>query len=442
MRAKIRAARILSILCLCLGAAVFLLWRYTPAVSGAVQQPDVHEIINIPVGEVTAIAVTNDKASFGVMQKGNVLEVVSPVQGSYDHSQLRTLIYAACHLTGSRKNSDPESWKDYGYGNAQSVVSLFRQDGSVESFTVLMQSPIDQNYYVFSESQQAVYLVSKQDAQLFLRAEKDFFTRSIFPVITAANYGGLESVSLSYGGNGRDYTLEQQGGVFRLTSPIVQRVPTVAALQELLNYISALYSDEFIAENADYSQYNFDNYALKISMTFEGRQHTALLLDEGGDSCLMLNPDSGNLYRVTGSNLALLMRDYLVLLDGKAYNYSVGDLRSLTVTTGGKSRLYEISGQGEELTAAYDDQKLNSAELIALMKVLNGAAIARELSPEETVQGQPVLTLSFTMKSGSVEQVDFIAASQDSYYVRVNQITNFTISAATLTHILEAVTVE
>ncbi len=432
MRTKIKAVRLLSLLCLCFGAASMLLWRYTPATVGQADQTAVYEITDIPVSEITAVAITNKQASFGVMQKEGALEVVSDTEGSYDQAQLRALVYAASHLTGSRKNTDPESWAGYGYGDAQAVVSLFRQDGSTVSFAVLMQNPIDQNYYVFSEDEQAVFLVSQKDVELFLRGDREFFIRSVFPVVTAANYDKVQAVSLDFGGSGRSYTLEQQGGVFRLTSPIVQRLPASTVLQELLGYVSALYADQLVAQEADLSQYGFDAYTLKITMTYEGREYTALLLDEGGDSCLMANPDTGSVYRVAGSNIALLRRDYLTLLGGVAYQYSAGDLRSLAITGGGQSLLYEISGQGEGLTAVSGGSRLDSAAFVELMQALNSAAIQREVPPDETVQGQPALMLTFTLQTGSVEQVDFIPASQGSYYVRINNVTNFTTEAAVL----------
>ncbi len=442
MKTKIKAVKILAVLCLCFGAATLLLWRYAPAAAGETQDTAVYEITNIPVGEITAVGVTNGKASFGVMQQGGQpLEMVSNVKGSYDQAQLRALIYAACHLTGSRKNTDPDSWEAYGYGSPQAMVSLFKADGTTVNFAILTQNPIDQNYYVFSQDEQAVYLVSKKEAELFLREEKDFFNRSIFPVITAANYSGVESVKLEFGGHGRDYTLEQQGGVFRLTSPIVQRVPTSAVLQELLGYISALYSDEFIAENADLNQYGFDAYTLKISLIFEGQPYTALLLDQGGDTCLMANPDTGAVYRVTRSNLSLLTRDYLTLLDGAAYAYSIGDLRSVAVITGGQETLFELSGQGEALTAVSGSLRLNAAQVPQMMQAFS-AKIQSEIPPDEPVQGQPVLTLSFTLQSGSIEQVEFIPKSKELCYVRINGVTNFTTSAAVIQQIRQAAGIE
>ena len=435
MRAKVYAVRILSVLCICFGIAAVMLWRYTPNTVASQADTAVYPITEIPVGEIAAIAITNQKASFGVMLQNGVIEVVSDIQGNYDQSQLRALCYAVGHLNGSRKNTDQKSWQGFGIESPLARVTIFKTDGQSENFAVLSQNPIDQNYYLFSETHQAVYLISKREAELFLRQEEDFFNRSIFPVITTANYLDLQSLTLEYGGNGQDYTIEQQGGVFRITHPINQRVPASAVYQQLLRVISALYSDEFIAENADLAEYGFDNYTLKITMLFGSQQYTALLLDQGDDVCLMANPANGSVYRVTQANLAQLRSDYLTLLGGKAYDYSIGDLRNIVIEAGEKQMLFEISGQGEGVTATSGDLTLRGAEAAQLMQTLNSAKILRQVGPDDIVRGLPVLTLTFTHQNGSTEKVEFISADQSNFFVTINGVTNFVTGSAAVIQI-------
>lgn len=437
MKAKIRAIPILAALCLLLGAATALLVAYSPRGAAVEADSTVYSITDISVADFAALAITNSKMSFGVLQQGQTLEVVSAVEGNYDMGELRSLVYAACHLTGSRKLTEQASWEEYGYGAPQAEVTVIKTDGTSQQVSILMQNPIDGNYYMYSHSGQAVYLVSQQVAELFLRGESDFFSHTVFPQITVENYTDLGDVSLDFNGKGRNYTLTQSEGSFRLTEPITHRVSAVTALQELVNYVSALYADAYVAQGASLSSYGFDDYTLRIELSFGGQSYSALLLDQGGDVCLMADEATGDVYEVQRANLPMLMRDYQTLLGGKVYQYAAGDVSDVTVSDAGAELFFQLSGEGESLGATVGGKLLDSGAVAQLMAALCAPEIEREA--KDITLAEAELALTFTMKNGSKERVEFIPQGGEDYAVSIGGVTNFITTGGSVQKIRSAV---
>lgn len=425
MITKIRAIKLLTLTAAVLLICTGLLTFYVRGKSGALTEAAggtkeaVYEITNIPVSEVAALAITNTKTRFGLLIKGEELEVVSDVQGSYSLSELRSLIYAAAHLTGSRKITDMTSAGQYGMDQPLASVSLIKTDGTQVDLSLLSQNPMDGNYYLYANAEQAIYLIPANIAELFMRQETDFFNHTVLPVINAAALQNIEWIHMDFRGGERNYRIEQKNGSFSLAEPISQKLTALSVMEKLIMPLSALYSDEFVEAGADLSEYGFDEFTLRADMRYGGQQYTALLLDIGDGICLMANELTGDVYKLGGESLMPLMKDYRELLDGKAFSYAAGDLKSVEVLEGDKSILAELSGEKGTGDAA-----------LKLLSVINDAEIASEVQGEIKNSGEadkkPVLTLIFTMQSGSIDVIELIPAAIGGFFVSVNETVNFT----------------
>lgn len=425
MIAKIKAIKLLvltvAVLLICAGFLTFYASGRqgdTGKGSGGVQEA-VFEITNIPVNEVAALAITNAKTRFGLLIKDDELEMVSDIQGNYSLTELRSLIYAAAHLVGSRKITDLTNAEQYGMNQPAASISLIKTDGTQLDLSLLSQNPMDGNYYLHPKTDQAIYLIPANVAELFLRQEADFFNHTVLPVIKASDLQSLEWIRMNYGTTGRDYRVEANNSSFSMTEPIKQKLTTLSVMQKLIMPLSALYSDEFIAAGADPAEYGFDDYTLRIEMMYGGQQYAALLLDTGDGVCLMADERTGDIYALGAESLAPLMADYRELFDGKVFSYASGDLKSVEVSEGENHILVDLSGEvGDE------EPKMR------LLSALNDAEIAAEIQggikTEGTADTAPILTLTYTMQSGSMDVIEFIPAPQGDYFVSVNKTVNFT----------------
>lgn len=436
MKAKRRAITALSAACLLLLACTAALALYTPrGAQDAQAGGTVYEITNIPVGEIRAVAVSNAEAIYGLMQSGGEITMVSDVQGVYSAAELRALVYAACHLTGKREIRDLSAAEQYGINSPLARITLIRSDGGEVNLSLLSQNPIDGSYFLFSEEKQAIYLIPPGEAELFLRREKDFESHTIFPPVSAENYRTVQEISLDFRRKGRDYKIENRPEGFYIVEPIYQRVPPVAVMEKL-RYISMLYADSVVAAGAELSQYGFDEYTLRLSMTCGGTEYTALLLDREDGTMLMANPENGAVYELGSEYLPELLQDYLALTGSTAFSYAAGDIRSVSVADGAREVLFELSGEGESLTAAVNGKKLDNAALAGLMGVFNSCGIEKEVFGAPA--GAADLTITFTMRSGRTETVAFVPAAEGSCYVSVNGVVNFTTTRAAAEAVREA----
>lgn len=174
MKAKIRALIVLSILCACLVLVYILLPKGKPVTAGSVspnaESPAI--ITDIPVSELLAIAISNSNGAFGILNNPDGITLISDKTGSFSVSQMRATAYTACHLPGIRDLKIIPEAQDI--ANSLSRFTLILTGGREQNFYILRKSPVGDDYLLFSEEQQSVFLVSAADAEWFLQSAEDF----------------------------------------------------------------------------------------------------------------------------------------------------------------------------------------------------------------------------------------------------------------------------
>jgi hypothetical protein len=177
VKAKIRALIILLILCVFLAAVYALLppaGSAGLAAGGAADRDAGFAVTDIPAGEVHALAISNKRGLFGVLNGPNGVIAVSDEEGPFDAAEMRALVYMACHLRGRRL--DKLSLSDSAdIANSLARITIILTGGAEYNFAVLRKSPVGDEYLLFSEEEQAVFLISESSAEWFLRGAADFF---------------------------------------------------------------------------------------------------------------------------------------------------------------------------------------------------------------------------------------------------------------------------
>jgi hypothetical protein len=85
---------------------------------------------------------------------------------------MRAFVYLACNLTGTRRLDTPPEAGDL--ANHLAIFTLIMTGGREYGFALLRKSPVSDDYLLFSEEHQAIFLISESHAQWFLRSAKDF----------------------------------------------------------------------------------------------------------------------------------------------------------------------------------------------------------------------------------------------------------------------------
>ncbi|MDR2434976.1 MAG: hypothetical protein LBD47_10475 [Treponema sp.] len=175
MKTKIRALIILLILCVFLA----LIYALLPA-EGDGSFPARGEgrdalsaITDIPAAEAQALAISNGRGLFGLLNGPGGVIAVSDMAGPFDAAEMRALLYLACHLKGRRL--DKFSPNAAALADSLARLSLILTGGREYNFALLRKSPVSDEYLLFSEEEQAVFLIPESSAEWLLRGAVDFF---------------------------------------------------------------------------------------------------------------------------------------------------------------------------------------------------------------------------------------------------------------------------
>lgn len=427
----------LTAVCLCLCGLTAFLALYTPQAQTGADPGAVESFAQVPLTELAAVMVQNQHASFAVMQTPNGPEMLSQLTAEYDDTQLYALLYAATHLSGSRKNTDRSTFADYGIDSPRATVTLMLADGSERKVQVLMTNPIDQNVYMYDVEGEAIYLVAGVTAELFLRDEPEFMSHSPLPLRDMSDFAAIRSLGMQFSGSTRDYTLTCTDTGYYLSAPIRQRVPSTVVASQLFVPLLSVYSDAFVAFGANLSDYGFDDSFLRLSLTTDAGTTQLWFARAQDGGCLMARPDTGNVYTVDPSVPEALTFDYTLLTGGTALYYGAGDLSQVVFDLPDAQIVAEVTGTGDTLGVSLNGKALGKQEAQTFMNALNGLPIAAEATPQGPLPAAS-LTVTVTMRTGAVEVTSFAPAGNGFSYLTVLGDTHFAVEDQSLQSLIDA----
>lgn len=428
MKAKLRAVVALAVCTALLSGALVWLSQEPEAVKP--EAAAVYEVMNVNVADIAAVKVENEQEAFAVMQGPDGLEMVSSQGGSYDLLQLRAFLYAAGHISGSRRIADEAAFAAYGMNAPRATITLYLSDGSLRTCLLLAENPLDQNSYFYSSADNAVYLIGKNIAELFLRSSKDFYSHTLFSLKTREDYAKVEQVTVSYGKTGRDYTMAQTEQGFYLTAPLSQRLSRSAVYANLLDPLLALYADEVVAAGAALADYGLDQPDLQVMLIVNGQAESAVFKREADGYCLMAEAGGSTVYRLAEEPFLMLSQDYTALMDGRVLTYTSDALDELTLLKNGQTALLEFSREDGGVTVRQNGAALAQDMVTRLMSALNQLSLVGELTTDVT--GESLFSFTARLHNGAEEQVEFIPVAQDVYAVSVNGAAHFATDSASL----------
>ena len=124
MKAMKRAAIALSLCVAALGALLGWLWWAPRPQAPAQETATVYEVVNIAPAQLAAVKVENASDAFAVFNGPQGLEMVSQAAATYDNAQLGELVYAAGHISGSRRVTDAATFESYGLSTPRATVTV------------------------------------------------------------------------------------------------------------------------------------------------------------------------------------------------------------------------------------------------------------------------------------------------------------------------------
>ena len=421
MKSKIRAFWILAACALLLCVAIFLLLDDpTPLPQSASDSETLYSITDISLPTLAAVQIRNPLSSFALLQTPNGIEVIAQENDHYDQMQLRTLFYAVCNLTSNRKITDPSRFSQYGLDAPEGEITLHFTDDTAERLLLLAKDPLGDNRYLYSEKENAIYLLPAQVAVLFFRSEKDFIVRTIFPLRTEADFSDIERIEVRLPQNDHEYALEPTAAGFSLVEPIQYRLPAANVRQKLLDNIVRLYADQVIATNADFSDYGLDAPFLILTLQIAGETYEACFALHPELGCLMGNPREKTVYSLEDDTAYLLVQSYIDLMGGQVFTYALGDLQTFRLTADGlPDVVISLTGNGRELTMHRNGILLSREVQNDITSALNSIPIVGQ--PQQDTPGQSAYRLVVQFRNGSTDILEFLSIGQGLCAVQVNE---------------------
>lgn len=434
---------VLTFVCVLLLIANILVWKPAAQETENCSQ-QVFQITNTSVSDVLALTVKNQNGSFAVMQQGDELEVISEYSNNieYDFAQLHALIYTVSHLSGSEKNSDEKTFQNYNFNSPVAEITILTKQGE-QKLSVLMENPMDRNYYLYSKEQNAIYLVGKEEAKLMLRSEKDFTSHTVLPTVSSESLENVKSISFDFGDNKyENFRIIKRDGSFYLTNPFETRLSTSEVYSRIFAKTNALYADEILSEE-EAAAYNATEYTLKITIITTAGESTVLLKDLADGSYLMQNENGGRVCRLKDDSLANLMLKPIDLLDGKIFSFNVGDIKSiktygddvellLNCTRESADGKVTINGKEKEVHLFAEDWKTFCLN-IGSVKIQKQVTAIKQ----NTMKMAPLLTMKIGDNHDEINELGFYEENGE-IKVFFNGICNFVCSQDTFNRISNA----
>ena len=442
MKKKLRALYILIALAVAFGAGTLAL--NVSGTGGEAQAADQAEVpcavTDIPLSKLSAIAVTNSQCSLGLLPMGeNVELVLADGEGKLisadvelSQSEARSMVYMLCHITAAKELEMPKDRNEYGYSSPNANLSFIFSDKTRSEFLLGSELSGDRGYYLFDLAADKLYIVGSDTAALLMRTQKDFISHSIFPTVPTSEYTAVSEIT--YERNGEKFVIENINGEFYLTSPIYQRVRAYNVYSSIVVPLGGIYADKCLAAGEDISDYGFENAELRVSMTVKDEKYTAWF-QSGEGTLLMAEPDRGNVFEINAELLKLLPEDFMSLLDGSPYYYSLGGCKSVRAVNDSFDITFDFSGSGKDITAKCGERTLTGDEVSALSQTVNGVETAERYSGD--TDGETLLTLTFTLGSGDTETVRLIDIGGKTV-CDVNGTVNFSVTALSVSNLVSA----
>lgn len=405
-----RGVKVQLILILILTAAAWAV--FLPGGEGAPARDASSEtvpLVDRPVYEISAVALINEKARFGLIHREGQISLEPLPEGLNPSAErLQAFLFRLSKLEAAGLLEGSGGPAAYGLDEPRARITLITSDGRKTRLALGRESPADGSYYLRRDDEDRVYLLSAEDGDLFLSRPEDFESLRLLPRVNLEDLDSLEALSVDFPGEDLpSYTLENRGNfLLGLTAPIENSVGYESALSDLIFPVLSLSASEKIGEDAAGGG---DEAEMILSVRIDGNSYRLSFYPDG----LVRREGDPALYRLEEGIPEFRTLRYSDLLEGAAYHINVSEIESITVHDGMEKKDYNIgfSGEATEIHGNVNGFDLDYPETMELYETLFRMTIAGELSsPQDLDNGQDVsLEMVIHKKNGSLDKLSFVS---------------------------------
>ncbi len=410
------------------------------------------KLISLSSEELASVQVTRAGGGYILRTKNDEASVDGLEGLPLDADRTKSVISQATSMTAKEMvDENPSNLGLYGLDKPSYSLTVTKIDGSSFTLEFGLESSASYGTYVKLSDSKEVYVVYTSDLTSFAYSTEDFVSKKIIPELSAN--ADFERISFSgtnypeplviekYDFDG-DHDATYSYFSYAITSPSLKPVDTesiFAYVDKILEtsantVLTGNYSEEELA------QYGLDEPDARIEVTFseEFEENTVFtfLLSFQDDTVYAICNDVPIIYTLSEADWMSLQ--YKDTVHGLFLLPSIYDVSRATVQTGGKSYVFEVSGEESE-NITYNGAAIDKTAFSKFYQLLIGASNDGNYVPGTQPEGEPLLTITFDYRNDSQsDTLQFYDAGVRKLYVAVNGEIEFTMMSSYLEKVQKA----
>ena len=397
-------------------------------------------ITDINVGTLAALALVNRSGSIAMMVQDGELEMID-APGQMSASAMMALLYRLAHMPAAQNLGEVSDWAPYGLEDYEAAAVLLDLSGDRVRLFLGDAAPFDAGWYLRREGDDHLYLVDEITARMMRRTVDDLRDLQLFPSLPSERFSELTRVRLDRPDGVLEVRGAQQGGavVFALAQPFEAALSWQLVVSELAAPIASLRAQRVVNEDGELARYGLlGDAAITLTVEAGGERTTLLFAPADEETFYCANAAQGTVVTVRREDASFLSCDAFSLMEDTLYPRRVADVDSVSIASADVRATLLISGQGTMLRGAIEGRELGQAQTVALYRALTLLPPAQPLGEGDALTGQPLLTLSISLKDGEVDVVELLSVSDRRYAVVINGEASFATYTAAVQEIIRA----
>lgn len=410
------------------------------------------KLISLSSEELSSVQVTRSGGGYILRQKNGEVSIDGLDGLPLDSDRTKSVISQATSMTAKEMvDENPSSLGLYGLDQPAYSVTVTKNDNSSFTLEFGLESSASYGTYVKLSGSNEVYVVYTSDLTGFAYSTEDFVSKKIIPELSAN--ADFERISYSGTNYPEPLVIEKHNFdadddstysyfTYAITSPSLKPVDAesiFAYVDKILDttaqtVLTGNYTDE------ELSQYGLDQPDTRIEVTFseEFEEDTVFTfqLSFQDNTVYAICNDVPIIYTLSKADWMSLK--YEEQVHGLFLLPSIYDISRATVQTGGKSYVFDVSGEKSE-NVTYNGKAIDKTAFSKFYQLLIGASHDGNYVPDTQPEGEPLLTITFDYRNDSnSDTLQFYDAGVRKMYVAVNGNIEFTMMSSYLEKVQKA----
>ncbi len=404
-----------------------------------------HVITEISAGQIQAAVLKNETGSIGLWNLPEGVMVEGGNTENYLQSKLVSLIYQLSHMKAERiiESAEPEL-AELTEEEPLAVASLLLPEETIRLY-LGRKSPVSEEYYLKKEKDPELYMVNAEIAEMMCQPADDLRDLSLYPSLSEENLKDLSQITIT-NRDGRmvlkQISTNTISSFFGLTEPVTAALNWENVDMQILNPIRQLQAEHFVSDDVPLEKYGLDNPEYQLELILAGKKYTCGFARKNEDTWYCADLEGTLVSEVGSEQVEFLNSNFMDLMGSSIYSFSMADLERLSANYEGRQVTMEIAGEGSSLIGTIENQienkQLDHLKIMEFYDKINAIPVAAVLDQEKSITEEPLLTISFTLRSGKEDILEFYPISNRQCAVFVNGTAEFSTYTTVTTDIKKA----